>query len=165
MMKFLRICLLLYLAETIILPPQLFATEELDIYTAKEEAEKVADKNVNKTCWFGGGFFMNLLAVGAALIWSSSPDPAALAGKSPEYIRAYINAYNSRTKRIQITYSSLGCTLSTTLVVGALILSEDFRKEACGDPLTNCFESTCLEGSDGTEETSSCGEGSGSGGN
>jgi hypothetical protein len=159
-MNFLRMCLVLYLAAIIIIPSQLFATEELDIYAAKKEAEKVADQNVNKTCWFGGGFFMNLLAAGAALIWSSSPDPAAFAGKSPEYIRAYINAYNSRTKRAQIMYSSLGCAVSTTLVVGAFILSEDFREEACGDPLMNCFENACLEGSDGTEETKSCGEGS-----
>ncbi len=159
-MNFLKICLLLYVSLTLILPAQLFATEVSDIYTAKKEAEEVADKNVNKACWFGGGFFMNLFAVGAALIWSSSPDPAAFAGKSPEYIRTYIDSYNSRTKRIQVTYSSLGCAIATTLVVGAFLLSEDFRDEACGDPLTNCFKSSCLEGSDETEETSSCGEGS-----
>jgi len=105
-MKSLKICLLLYLALSLLIPTQLLASEELDQYEVKSEAGRDASRNVNKACWVGAG--MTLIGTGIAMMWhSSSPDPAVFVGKSPEYIRAYTDAYNSRVKRIQTVYSLL----------------------------------------------------------
>lgn len=157
-MKFLKIFFILYLASTLILPTQLLAAEELDKYMAKNEAEKDANRDVNKNCWFGAG--MTVVGTGIAMMWhSSSPDPAVFTGRSPEYIRAYTDAYKSRARRIQTMYSCLGCATTLTIAGCALLAIEvnqscqDWNEESC-----TIFPESCYSSSDG--ETTSCGEGS-----
>jgi hypothetical protein len=148
-MKFLKICLLTYLALSLILSAQLPAGEELYQNTAKIEAEQAAEKDVNKACWFGAG--MTLIGAGVAMIRpSSSPDPAALAGKSPEYIRMYINAYESKVKKIQTMYSCMGCGVSLT--VGSCLLTI-ITINATSDAYEGCLG--CLEESS-EEESGGC---------
>jgi len=144
--KFLKICLLIYLAISLILPVQLLADEELYQNTAKNEAERAADADVNEACWIGAG--MTLIGAGIAMMWhSSSPDPAAFAGKSPEYIRAYTDAYNSRVRRIQTTYSFIGCGVSLTVSCILTMMTINIASNAYEDCL-GCLESS-EEESDG----------------
>jgi hypothetical protein len=145
-MKFLKICLF-YLSLSLILPVQLLADEELYQNTAKREAERDADADINEACWIGAG--MTLIGAGIAVMWqSSSPDPAVFAGKSPEYIRAYTDAYNSRVKRTQTVYSCIGCGISLTL---SCLLTITIINEAA-NAYDDCLG--CLESSE--EESSGC---------
>ncbi len=172
-MKFLKVFFIMYLVLTIILPTQLLALEEPDQYMAKSEAEKAANSDVNKACWIGAG--MTLIGTGIAMMWhSSSPDPAAFAGRSPEYIKAYSDSYKSRVKRIQTVYSCIGCASTLTMAGCALLAIE--LNEGCNESASNtcddvfpssCYssseeESSCLTGSSCGEgdDGSSCGSGS-----
>jgi len=146
-MKFLRICSLIYLVLSLILPVQLLAEEELYLNTAKYKAEQAANKDVNKACWFGAGF--TIIGVGVAMMWqSSSPDPTEFVGKTPEYIIMYKEAYESKAKRIQTMFSSIGCGIS--LAVGCLytiiIINE------VSDAYDDCLG--CLESNE--EEPGAC---------
>jgi len=151
---------------SLILSIQLQA-EDLQVdYMAKANAERAANRDVSKACWFGAG--MTIIGGGAALIWhSSSPDPLAFAGKSPEYIRAYSDAYSSRVKKIQSIYSCLGCATTLTMTGCALLMIE--LNSGCQDwGDENCFPESCISSSDEpscintSNEGSSCGSSSGS---
>jgi uncharacterized membrane protein YgcG len=161
-MRFLKLSFVFYLTLILILPTQLCAGEELDRYMAKSEAEGAANRDVNKACWFGAG--MTIIGTGVAMIWhSSSPDPAAFAGRSPEYIRAYTDAYRARVRRNQTMYSCIGCGFILTMAGCAITLIE--INEGCQETQSGCayYESClndCSSSSAETEETSSCGEGS-----
>ena len=169
-MRFLKISFIFFLTLTLVLPTQLLATEEIDQYMAKSEAEKAANREVSRACWFGAG--MTVIGTGIALMWhSSSPDPAAFAGRPPEYIRAYTDAYKSRVRRIQTMYSCIGCGATLTMAGCALLAieinqgCEDWTNESCDNVLpSSCYssseeESSCITGPS-CETGSSCGEGS-----
>jgi hypothetical protein len=171
-MKKLRICFIFFLTLNIVLPTQLLASGELDQSIAKSEAERAANRDVSKACWLGAG--MTVVGAGVAMIWnSSSPDPAEFAGRSPEYIRAYTDAYRSRVKKIQTMYSCIGCGATLTMAGCALLVieinqgCEDWTNESCDNVLpSSCYssseeESSCITGpSCESGSSSSCGEGS-----
>jgi len=111
---------------------------------AKSEAERAANRNVNKACWVGAG--MTLIGTEIAMMWhSSSPDPAAFAGKSPEYIRAYTDAYNSRVKKIQTGYSCIGCV--SALVIGGCIIIVSAINESNNNCGSSSSSYSCSDGS------------------
>ena len=121
-MRFLKILFLTYLVLTLILPYKSFADDPdtlSDTLMVKYTAEKEAEKDVNKACWFGVGFGFNIIGPVAAMAMPPSPDPVQFAGKSPEYIRMYTDAYKSRAKEIQTTYSFMGC--ATAVAVSACV--------------------------------------------
>lgn len=156
-----KICFILLL--TLFIPAQLLVGEELDNYMVKSEAERAANRDVNKACWFGAG--MTIIGSGVALMWhSSSPDPVAFAGKSPEYIRAYSDAYNSRVKKIQTVYSCLGCATTMTIAGFTLLMIE--LNNSCTDDedcilseegCNNWQEENCCTIGTSSEDGSSCG--------
>ena len=121
-MKFLKILFLTNLVFMLILTYKSFAdkTDTLsDTLTVKYKAEKEAEKDVNKACWFGAGLGFNIIGTVAAIAMPPSPDPGQFAGKTPEYIRMYTDAYKSRGKEIQTTYSIMGCM--TAVAVSACV--------------------------------------------
>jgi uncharacterized membrane protein YgcG len=164
------------LSLMLLLSMQLLAAEALDQYMAKSEAERAANNDVNKACWFGAG--MTIIGAGVAMIWaSSSPNPAVFAGRSPLYIRTYTNAYRSTVRRTQTMYSCIGCGFTLTMAGCALLameVNEDcnescatYNEESCDNFMSeNCGygscwgEGSCLESSE--EESSSCGSSDGS---
>jgi uncharacterized membrane protein YgcG len=174
-MKNLKIYSIVCLSLILVLSIRLQAQETEDYYMAKVNAESAANRDVSKACWFGAG--MTIIGSGVALMWhSSSPDPVAFAGKSPEYIRAYSDAYNSRVKKIQTFYSCLGCGTTLTMAGCALLMIE--LNQGCQDwSDENCFPESCVSSSDksscidasddgsscGSGDNSSCGSSSGSG--
>ena len=87
-------------------------------------AEADANKDVSKPLWFGAGcvlfglFFLSpgpygylLPPVGliGSYFYQPAPPPLQLIGKSPEYIAAYISAYQSKRGNIQAQWASAGC--------------------------------------------------------
>ena len=148
-MRFLKILFLTYFVSALLVPYQSFA-DELDIQMAKSRAEQAANNDINKACWFGAG--LTIIGAGIAMMWpSSSPDPAEFAGKPPEYIRTYTNAYKSRAKKIQTMYSYMGC--GVTLTMAACVISAIRLNDGCQNWTDeNCFPS-CYSSS---EEEESC---------
>jgi hypothetical protein len=145
---FLKRFFVIYLVLILSMPVQLLAYDESDIDMGKMKGKKDAMGDVNKICWLGAG--VTIIGFGVAMIWQSSePDPAGFVGKSPEYVRAYTESYNSRVKKEQIIYSALGCA-GTVLTVTMLVLISD----VLGDLEANCINlDACFEN---TEETESC---------
>jgi hypothetical protein len=138
-MRYLKIWLILSLIITLMFPSKLMAGEELDRYMGRIEAGRAADREVNKNCWGCAG--VTIVGVGIAMMWrSSSPDPAVFLGKSPEYIKAYTDAYNSRVKRIQTTYSCLGFMGTLTIVGCVFGIIEAYKEtdESCRETSNNC---------------------------
>jgi hypothetical protein len=166
-MKKLKILSIVCLLFNLILSIQLQAQETDDNYMAKANAERAANRDVSKACWFGAG--MTIVGSGVALMWhSSSPDPAAFVGKSPEYIRIYSDAYSSRVKKIQTFYSCLGCGTTLTMAGCAILMIE--LNQGCQDwSDENCLPDACYSSSpertsciNGSDESSSCGSSDGS---
>jgi hypothetical protein len=168
-MRFLKILFLTYLVLALIVPYQTFA-DELDTQMARSRAERAANNDVSKACWFGAG--LTIIGAGIAMMWpSSSPDPAEFTGKSPEYIRTYTDAYKSRAKKIQTMYSYMGC--GVTLTMAACAISAIRINEGCNDWTDeNCFpscyssseEESCISNDDcgsGGDDGSSCGSSDG----
>ena len=151
-MLFLKRFFLFYLVLTLFLPVKIFAEAATEISRGNLEGKRAAMEDVNKVCWLGAG--ATILGFGVAMVWSSSdPDPAEFTGKSPEYVRAYTESYNSRVKKEQIIYSSIGCA-GTLLVVGMIVLISNAASDVESDcvRIDNCFDG-CFES---TEETEGC---------
>ncbi len=151
-MLFLKKFFVIYLVLILFIPIQLLADYESDIGMGKMKGKRDAMKDVNKICWLGAG--ATIIGFGVAMIWrSSEPDPAEFVGKSPEYVKAYTESYNSRVKREQIIYGSLGCA-ATLLGIAMLAIVNDILNDVDSDcvNLKGCFDS-CFES---TEETESC---------
>lgn len=168
-MLFLKRFFAVYLVLIPFIPIQLLADNGSDIGMGKMKGKRDAMGDVNKICWLGAG--ATIIGFGVAMIWrSSEPDPAEFVGKSPEYVKAYTESYNSRVKREQIVYSSLGCA-GTLLGVAMLVIISDILDDVetnCIN-INSCFESTeetegcldnanCFENSDCSSGSSSCAE-------
>ncbi|MCK4527785.1 hypothetical protein KAW18_10480 [candidate division WOR-3 bacterium] len=157
---------LMFFASTCILTAQ-----EWEALGAKSDAEADANADVNKCCWFGSGFVFHFIAVGVAIATTPSPDPSRFIGKSPEYVRAYANAYKSKAKNIRLTSAFAGCA-SLVALVGCVMISiaaSDASENACDlgcSPYPTCTlgdEESC--GGCGTSESGGCGsDGCNSGG-
>ncbi len=173
-MKFLKILVILYSFLNLIIPIQLLSQELQAEQIARMNANRAADRDVNKACWFGAG--MTVIGAGIAVVWpSATPDPIAFSGKSPDYVRAYTNAYKSRVKKNQTVFSILGCATTLTVAGCALLMVElnqscqDWNEESCTIFPKSCYssnsseeESSCITGPScgvGSDENS-CGTGS-----
>jgi len=168
-MRFLKILFLTYLVLALILPCKSLADEPdtlsdtltvkdkteqeadkpdtlSDALIVKYKAEQQAEKDVNKACWFGVGLGFNIIGTGLAIAMPPSPDPVQFAGKSPEYIRMYTDAYKSRAKEIQTTYSFMGCATSVAVTACVTIyLINEATNECVG-----CMETSA------TDESGDC---------
>jgi hypothetical protein len=169
-MKFLKILFLTYSILALIIPYKSFASEPdtlpdtlivedkvekeagetntlSDTLSVKYKAEKQAEKEVNKACWFGVGFGFNAIGTALAIAVPSSPDPGQFAGKSPEYIRMFTDAYKSRAREIQTTYSFMGCATAVAVTACVTLYLLDRTTNECIG---------CLEESATDEETGDC---------
>ena len=147
-MLFLKRFFVIYFVLIFSMPVQLLAYDEFEMDMGKMKGARDAMGDVNKICWLGAG--ATIIGFGVAMIWKSSePDPAEFVGKSPEYVKAYTESYNSRVKKEQIIYSSLGCA-GTVLTITMLVLVSDVLDGIN----TNCINlNSCFES---TDETESC---------
>ena len=93
------------------LPSVVLARQPLpDVYL---DAERDAKHDIRSGSWFAFGFFCGGIGVLSAYLSSPSPDPMRLVGKSPAYVDAYVQIYESVAKKQRLKSSVLGClTLS-----------------------------------------------------
>jgi len=165
---FLKKFFAVYFVLILFIPIQMLADYESNIGMGEMKGKRDAMGDVNKICWLGAG--ATIIGFGVAMIWrSSEPDPAEFVGKSPEYVKAYTESYNSRVKREQIVYSSLGCA-GTLLGIAMLVIVNDIVNDVESDCVdlkgcfNNCFESTeetegCINSGGGCSDgSSSCAE-------
>lgn len=96
--------------------------EVAEVVQAKIDAEQDVSANVNSVLWFGSGFLCGVFAVGGAVLYKPSINPARLIGKSPGYITVYTDTYNATARNKQLLSASMGCLVWGTLF---LYLSSD----------------------------------------
>ena len=82
---------------------------------AVADAEKDAAAHFNRTLWFSTGCFFPLIGP----IFSQRHQPfmptARVLGKSAEYVAFYYDAYKVKTKKIQFTWSLVGCLVGAPI--------------------------------------------------
>jgi len=79
------------------------------------QAEAAAEAEVHKMLWFGVGCALNFVGVFVASSVKPSPPGSHLIGKSPEYVKAFIYAYQQKAKSIQRERAIAGCKVGTLL--------------------------------------------------
>lgn len=89
---------------------------------ARAQGEADAESEVNKMAWVGIGFLLGLVGVIIAYAVTPTPPQARLIGKSPEYVTAYTQAFQSKAKSIQGTQSVVGCLVGTALSIGCWLV-------------------------------------------
>jgi hypothetical protein len=83
--------------------------------------------NISGILWFFAGFFLTWIGIILGYVLSPSPDGARLVGKSPGYVQAYTDAYQSEGRSVQGIHAVYGCVTSgaIVLVIYILILALD----------------------------------------
>jgi hypothetical protein len=118
----------LFLTLLILCAP-VFSLAQEETSTETEEAiaqaHKDAISDVDKEGFITMGILLNVIAVIGVSIFDSSPDPARLVGKSPEYTKAYTQAYKQKAKSQRMKYTAAGCAGSTVAIgcIAAILLT------------------------------------------
>ena len=101
------------------LPLSSLAQKEIgsEIAEAIVAAERDAAKETGTTAWFLGGFCLGPAVMVAALFNRPNPPPMALAGKSPVYVAAYVDAYQQEARNRKLKASGVGFLVSVGLYV------------------------------------------------
>ena len=88
------------------------------VLEAQLAAERDAKADVNQLNWrlfglgmafIGGGCILGPVAVASAYVHLPTPPAGRFIGKSPEYILAYTEAYESKARRLQVESAVVGC--------------------------------------------------------
>ena len=100
---------------------------ENGLLQARLDAQRDAQTDVNQFLWGAGSCV--LASVGSCLLGSvgviganayqPTPPPDRLLGKSPQYVTSYTKAYQTKSKRLQMRASAIGC-IGGTIVNGIL---------------------------------------------
>lgn len=82
---------------------------------AVADAEKDAAAHFNRTLWFSTGCFFPLIGPIFSQRYQPFMPTARALGKSPEYVAFYYDAYKVKTKKIQYTWSLVGCLVGAPI--------------------------------------------------
>ena len=82
---------------------------------AVADAEKDAAAHFNRTLWFSTGCFCPLIGPIFSQRYQPFMPTARVLGKSPEYVAFYYDAYKVKTKKIQFTWSLVGCLVGAPI--------------------------------------------------
>jgi len=74
--------------------------------------------------WSLAGFGCGIFGIGAAYIYSATPPPQVLAGKSQEYTVAYIEAYQSKSRQKNAHHAMMGMVVSIAAYL--LLIAMDY---------------------------------------
>ena len=101
------------------LPLSSLAQKEIgsEIAGAIVAAERDAAKEAGTTIWFLGGLCLGPAVMVGALLSRPNPPPMALAGKSPAYVAAYVDAYQQKARSRKLKASGAGFLVSVGLYV------------------------------------------------
>lgn len=132
---------------TFSMPFVTLAQSNLVAVQAETDAVTDADKDVNKTLWFGAGcLFSGLvfvplpglytgcllppIGITGTYFYQPKPPPSRFIGKTPEYVSVYTSTYKSKRGSIQSRMSTAGCLTGcgisglTLLGIGFALLDE-----------------------------------------
>jgi hypothetical protein len=92
--------------------------------TAQAQIDGRADAaaNISGVLWFFAGFFLTWIGIILGYVLSPSPDGARLIGKSPGYVQAYTDAYQSEGRSVQGIHAVYGCVTTGAIVLVFYIL-------------------------------------------
>lgn len=100
------------------------------VLQARLAAQRDAEAVVNQLNWrlfgfgmafIGGGCLLGTLSVASAYTHRPTPPQGRLIGKSPEYILAYTDAYESKTRRLQVESAAIGCIAGSVAAASLVI--------------------------------------------
>ncbi len=96
--------------------------EEVAAARAAAERDAVADiSGVSQGLWFAFGVLLGPLPILFAALDKPAPEPMRLAGKSPNYIAAYIDFYQKATRTRKVTATGSGCLVG---VLAAVLITQ-----------------------------------------
>ncbi len=90
-------------------------------------AERDAQADVNRGCWFVGGCLAGVLSVIIAYEVEAVPPATRLLGKSPEYVAFYTDAYRRKAKTLKVESALGGCifgSLISAVFIVAVVTAE-----------------------------------------
>ena len=79
-----------------------------DQHEARINAEQDAEIDVSKILWVVVGLFTTIIGILIAYIYQPTPPATRLFEKSQEYTLFYTEAYQAKTRSIQLTYAVVG---------------------------------------------------------
>ena len=88
-----------------------------DQHQARIQGEQDAEQDVTKILWVVVGFFISLIGILIAYIYQPSPPATRLIDKSHEYTMFYTEAYQAKSRSVQLTYSAIGFAISAGLSI------------------------------------------------
>ncbi len=97
--------------DSVITPDVLTSVAEQAI----ADAEKDAVAHLNRTMWFSAGCFFPLVGPILSQRYQPFMPTARVLGKSPQYVAFYYDAYKVKTKKIQFTWSMIGCFVGSPI--------------------------------------------------
>ena len=97
--------------DSVITPDVLTSVAEQAI----ADAEKDAVAHLNRTLWFSTGCFLPLVGPVVSQYYQPFMPTARVLGKSPQYVAFYYDAYKVKTKKIQFTWSLVGCLVGAPI--------------------------------------------------
>ena len=80
-------------------------------------AETDAQNDVNKIIWLVAGLALNLIGILIAYIYQPPPPETRFFDKSDEFRLFYTEAYKSKARSIQLTYTLIGCIVPFGFVI------------------------------------------------
>lgn len=99
-------------------PLLVIAQQNSIVLEAQLAAERDAKADVNQLNWrlfglgmafIGGGCILGPVAIASAYVHLPTPPAGRFIGKSPEYILAYTEVYESKARRLQVESAVVGC--------------------------------------------------------
>ena len=112
------------------MPLLVIAQQSPIVLDARLAAERDAKVDVNQLNWrlfgfgmafIGGGCLLGTLSVASAYTHQPTPPQGRFLGKSPEYILAYTNAYESKARRLQVESAAIGCIAGSVTAASLVI--------------------------------------------
>lgn len=85
-------------------------------------AEMDAQHDVNKIIWLVAGLALNLIGILIAYIYQPPPPETRFFDKSDEFRLFYTEAYKSKARSIQLTYTLIGCIVPFGFVIISWIM-------------------------------------------
>ena len=104
-----------------------FAQQSLIDTEAKIEAEARAqgiadaENDANKTAWFMGGCFLNIIGVIIAQTRKAPVPAERLVGKPPAYVDAYTSSYQAKRTEIQTNWALGGCAVIPLAILAGFV--------------------------------------------
>ncbi|HUB05428.1 MAG TPA: hypothetical protein VMB50_00415 [Myxococcales bacterium] len=93
-----------------------------DVQQGALDGRTDAPNQLSGTLWFFAGFFLSWIGIILGYVLTPSPDGARLVGKSPAYVGAYTDSYQSAGRSYQGIHAVYGCITSGILWILFIVI-------------------------------------------